>query len=123
MAGGGHDELCGEASSAPSGCGQSAGVRGGDVGSRQMNAVGTDGQSDIGPMVDEQSRGAFGADDAQGFAGERLKLADAEVLLTELDVIDSSGGGLADGLEKARLALGLGAGKLSPIGDVVDQHA
>jgi hypothetical protein len=30
---------------------------------------------------------------------------------------------LADGLEKARLALGLGAGKLSPIGDVVDQHA
>jgi len=88
-----------------------------------MNAVGADGQSDIGAMVDQQSRGAFGADDAQGFAGERLKLADAEVLFAELDVIHSGGSGLANGLEKLRLALGFGAGKLSPIGDVVDQHA
>jgi hypothetical protein len=102
--------------------GQRARVRGGDVGAGQVHAVSADGESDVGAMVDEQSRPALGADQMQDLAGEQLEIADAEIFLPELNEIHFRGGGLTNGSEKPAAALRFAAGKLGSIRDVVNQH-
>ena len=102
--------------------GQRARVRGGDIAARQVHAVGANRQRHIRAMVDQQPRRPFAADRLQGFAGELLQFPDREVFLTQLNVIDTRGGSLANGAEKLSPALRFTPRKLASIRYVVSQH-
>src|SRR5262245_4940744 len=82
-----------------------------------MSAMSANRDGDIDPRVDEQLRGRAG-DRGASSSGKAFERRGREVLLAELDVIQTGVGSSGDRGDKTRFV----ASKLFPIGDVVEDQ-
>ena len=88
-----------------------------------MDAVGSDGQGDLGAGVYQEGSSllcAF-AQGSDGFAGYGFQFARGEIFFAELNVVDTGTGSFGDFLQKAATARGFVSRKRGAVSDVVEK--
>jgi hypothetical protein len=102
---------------------------GGNVIGAQVDAVGTDGNRNVGAGIDYETSAQFPVpgsqflNDMRGLSGELFEFERAQVFFAELDVVDAGMRGLGDFGEQGAAAGAFVAVKLASVGDVVEQTA
>jgi hypothetical protein len=102
---------------------------GGNVIGAQVDAVGTDGNRNVGAGIDYETSAQFPVpgsqflNDMRGLSAELFEFARAQVFFAELDVVDPGPRGLGDFGEQGAAAGAFVAVKLASVGDVVKQTA
>src|SRR5215469_16645610 len=90
----------------------------------QVHSISAHRQRDVGSGIDQQSSFvAAGTNRPNCLPGQAFKFAPAKVVFAKLDEIHTAVGGQPNPLQQLSPALILVAGKLSAIGDVVDEQA
>ena len=88
-----------------------------------MNSIGAGSQGDINARVDEQpGRRSRLANGGERFAGKLFEGSSREIFFAKLNEIDAGSGGLANLGEKSVALIGICAGELAPVGNVIKEH-
>jgi hypothetical protein len=88
-----------------------------------VDAIGLDGQSDVGSGVDQElsSRLRAPADNACGGSGQRFQFTRGKIFFAKLDVVDSNLAGFPNFLQESATACPFVTWEGGAVGDVVEK--
>jgi hypothetical protein len=95
----------------------------GDVVGAEVDAIGLDGQSDVGSGVDQElsSRLRAPADNACGLSGQRFQFTCGKIFFAKLDVVDSNLAGFPNFLQESATVCPFVTWEGGAVGDVVEK--